>query len=361
MKIKAWGLTLFIFASVMDIQAWAAGEPAVFLTGGVGARALGMGSAYTALADDASSVYWNPAQLGWQENFEVTAMYADLGLDSVYNYTGMILPISFASLGGGWIHQSTTNIEQTNNLGKSLGETDTANDAFLIGYGQPLGEVLSFGFTAKIIHQKISSFSASGLGVDLGFLLNFEPMRVAINVQNLNSPELKGDSYWDSNQKITETIPRKFKVGLAYKTERIFKIGQAVSTRNRQTFPDSNVTEWTPQPPENQQEIATGEVSENKNTARFSLPLEINWALDISLTPNSTQNIALAPGMECWFNRKYALRAGWNGNDFNHAHAFYHNLSFGASAIFGFLELDYAYVIHEDLDNTHRFSTSFLF
>ena len=36
---------------------------AEFLSHGVGARALGMGSSFVSIADDATAAYWNPAGL----------------------------------------------------------------------------------------------------------------------------------------------------------------------------------------------------------------------------------------------------------------------------------------------------------
>ena len=46
-----------------------------FLKLGVGARAMGMGSAYVALADDPTELYWNPAGLGAVEGSQVTVMH----------------------------------------------------------------------------------------------------------------------------------------------------------------------------------------------------------------------------------------------------------------------------------------------
>ena len=40
-----------------------AGAPGSFLNFGTGARSQAMGSAFTALCDDASAIYWNPAGL----------------------------------------------------------------------------------------------------------------------------------------------------------------------------------------------------------------------------------------------------------------------------------------------------------
>ncbi|NMC43939.1 MAG: hypothetical protein GYA46_08465, partial [candidate division Zixibacteria bacterium] len=47
----------------VTIAADGALSTAGFLRVGVGAKAMGLGEAFTAVADDASAVYWNPAGL----------------------------------------------------------------------------------------------------------------------------------------------------------------------------------------------------------------------------------------------------------------------------------------------------------
>ena len=43
-----------------------------FLRVGLGARAVGLGGAFSALADDVTAIYWNPAGLAQIENREVS-------------------------------------------------------------------------------------------------------------------------------------------------------------------------------------------------------------------------------------------------------------------------------------------------
>ena len=38
---------------------------------GVGGRALGMGGAYVAIGDDVTSIYWNPAGLGFLDKGQI--------------------------------------------------------------------------------------------------------------------------------------------------------------------------------------------------------------------------------------------------------------------------------------------------
>ena len=73
---------------------------APFLRMGVGARALGMGGAFTAVADDATASYWNPAGLTKIENIEATFMYAaNMSVDRQLNYFGYAQWLGVGGLG----------------------------------------------------------------------------------------------------------------------------------------------------------------------------------------------------------------------------------------------------------------------
>ncbi|KER10481.1 MAG: hypothetical protein HY22_04560 [[Candidatus Thermochlorobacteriaceae] bacterium GBChlB] len=74
---KIWILAAFLLISAAadaqnELDALRQSQPSF----GVGARALGMGSAYTAIADDYSAMFFNPAGLGQIKRFE-----ANLGFD----------------------------------------------------------------------------------------------------------------------------------------------------------------------------------------------------------------------------------------------------------------------------------------
>jgi len=57
---------------------------------GMGARALGMGGAFVAVADDANAIYYNPAGLALIDGHDVTSMYSTLL--GAGNYFGVLCP-----------------------------------------------------------------------------------------------------------------------------------------------------------------------------------------------------------------------------------------------------------------------------
>src|SRR6266850_6391202 len=71
------GTLAFMGALLLPTPALATRYAGEFLRIGVGARALGMGSAFVGLADDGTSAYWNPAGLATLRSREATAMHAE--------------------------------------------------------------------------------------------------------------------------------------------------------------------------------------------------------------------------------------------------------------------------------------------
>ena len=76
----------FIAFSAANVMAQGGGLPGAFMSYGAGARGLGMGGAFFAVADDASASYWNPAALTLLERKEFTAMQATLFADTTLNF-----------------------------------------------------------------------------------------------------------------------------------------------------------------------------------------------------------------------------------------------------------------------------------
>ncbi len=78
---------------------------APFLQIGVGSRAIGMGGAFVATANDASAMYWNPAGLGKLNSAELIFVHTNWLADITFDYAGVILPLGkIGTLGAGITH-----------------------------------------------------------------------------------------------------------------------------------------------------------------------------------------------------------------------------------------------------------------
>ena len=81
---------------------------------GVSARALGLGGAYVAVANDASAIYYNPASTIRTQSYNILLMHAQsFGGLVTNNYLGLIHSNQRNSAGLGILHNSIPNIKLT--------------------------------------------------------------------------------------------------------------------------------------------------------------------------------------------------------------------------------------------------------
>src|SRR6059036_2691225 len=76
----------------------------------VGPRAIGMGGAFSAVADDASALFWNPAGLARVGHQEISASHANLfGTDIHDDVASFVLPLSPGrAAAADWYHSGFT-------------------------------------------------------------------------------------------------------------------------------------------------------------------------------------------------------------------------------------------------------------
>ena len=59
---------------------------------GSGARAMGMGNGYTALAEDATAVYYNPAALPYLNSQQISFLHTILFEGTIYDFASYVYP-----------------------------------------------------------------------------------------------------------------------------------------------------------------------------------------------------------------------------------------------------------------------------
>lgn len=153
-----------------------------FLNIGVGARALGMGNTQTALAEDATAMYWNPAgMLDNTDKYNIALMHAEyFGGIAQYDYVGFSTPVDKqSSIGVALIRFGIDDIPDTRFLYDANGRIDynnirffsAADYALLVSYARKITVLrtkeLQLGGSAKIIYRNAGDFAnAWGFGVD---------------------------------------------------------------------------------------------------------------------------------------------------------------------------------------------------
>ncbi len=210
-----------------------------FLTLGVGARPLGLGGSFAAIADDSTAAYWNPAGLGRLRHSEAAFMHSSLGdLDS-YDFVNYVHPIGrTASLGLSWLRVGIDDIPITAlprpaspvspaNRPEQVGSFSSTDNAFFLSYGKQVGLNLGrkrldlfLGGSAKLIYiTALGNTNALGVGGDLGVLWTTRPgLSIGLVAQDFFNTKL----YWNTPPRNpgeasnTDTIEPNLKIGLSY-------------------------------------------------------------------------------------------------------------------------------------------------
>ena len=210
-----------------------------FLTLGVGARALAMGGAGTALSADAYAPYWNSAALGQLTRYEVSFMHSTLNGEDAYDFVSYIHPLKDrGAIGVSWLRVGVDDIPITSlpvvsrpvgptNRPEVVGSFNNTDNAFLLASGWQLpsfrGIDLRLGGTLKLLYMSgYRSTNAIGGGADIGLIAMTNPEKphqLTLGLQASDAFQTK--LYWNTPPPSsdltshTETIPPHLKIGIA--------------------------------------------------------------------------------------------------------------------------------------------------
>ena len=177
---------------------------------GAGARSLGMGGGFTALANDASTVYYNPAGLPELDYQEVSLMHVVLFDKSIYDVATWVYPLTeHTGLGVGFMRLGTIDITRRVDF-IDQGTFNYATWQFLLSYGRRFGGRFSAGFSVKIASETIDNLSDFGIGGDFGVRAGiYRGLSAGVMLRDILQPRFKLDS-------LVESTPRSIAAGLAY-------------------------------------------------------------------------------------------------------------------------------------------------
>jgi len=172
---------------------------AQFLKIPVGAKAIAMGSTSTSVADNISTLHWNPAGIASLQKVGLSVEHSVWIADIQHNVLGFVLPLGKESSIGFGVNQvtsgdiETTTIEKPTGTGTFYNATDMA---ISVSYARYLTEQVSVGVTAKYINQRIWNTSANSVAFDLGVLLHpgWYGMKMGLSFQNFGPEMTMGGS-----------------------------------------------------------------------------------------------------------------------------------------------------------------------
>lgn len=198
---------------------------AEFLKTGAGARALGMGEAFTAVAEGAEGIYYNPAGLASLRRPSFHYSRTELLRFFHHDFAAYAHPIGHGALGVAFTRMSQDSLPLVTNQNATIGKFSPHSEAVTLGYAHrfaaedpersdrdyfreswvvpgvtrplkherdPWQGAVSAGVALKVIHENIYEYSASAVAVDGGLIyhpLGLERLSLGLAFRNLGGRE----------------------------------------------------------------------------------------------------------------------------------------------------------------------------
>jgi hypothetical protein len=288
----------FFFCTLISTDEYYTGA---FMELGMGARALGMGNAFTGLADDPTAFYWNPAGLAQLSKQHIFIMHSGDFEGLVKTNSGaFVQPCGPYTLSAAfsWTYIPGIPISDSTESGYEVTKLVTASDYTLyFTYARSFAPI-NVGVTVKPVFRDWGIATAYGIETDVGLLSTFKGMKFGVNLVNL----LGSPIYWQDSVATRDQLPMLLRSGCSiHETFRIGKIAASVAL----------------------------DTSPERRVAQFK-----TFHSDVHL------------GIEYSWQDKLALRAGWDRGIFcGGCGIAYRNLSF-----------DYGMKLHPELNIINRLS-----
>ncbi|MCX6136564.1 MAG: PorV/PorQ family protein [Ignavibacteriales bacterium] len=289
---------LFLFAVFVSTSASAGvGTGLPFLKLGIGARSIAMGESFTAIADDASASFYNPAALTLAQKPSLSLMHKQWIGGVTTAYLGAVLPGETFSYALSINSTGLDGIEERMQPGPATGSFGLHDYAATGTIGYRISDDLSIGLSARFLFEKIYIEESSGYSADIGATYRqSRHLSFGAAITNIGSMSPLANE--------STPLPTALRGGAAYADELTSTISSVLSGDAIKVFGDDGMR--------------------------------------------------LHVGGEVTYDRLFSLRCGYQ---FGYEAK---GLSAGFGICYGILSFDYAFVpFTESLGDTHTFSLSF--
>jgi len=325
-----------------------------FLDIPLGARAVGLGSAYGAVANDGTAFYWNPAGVALINRHLISLTYADQyeGFGQ-YNFIGYNHQLSSDyAFSVAWIRYSVGTISEFKALEDNAvdrGQPDYSFDKYYLGTFDYTDNAIFFSF-AKLNHIRLN----------LGWLYNEFPLELPIGV---NFKIITGGTNGISGQgnlangEINKDV-KKFGIGVDIGTMIMFGMNDLLEMPSLGDFAVGiNLQDATGT------SAQWNKISSTTTAARDVTPPNLKFAMSyiqpiaswesnilFSFERNNRYDASYRWGMEYEYKKTMSLRLGIDQN----------NVSYGVGVSFQRFQIDYA-LVNQSLGSVHRISAGYKF
>ena len=322
MKLKTLAAAVVILLSAAQAfsQNKVGTTAAPFLGIAAGPRAVGMGGAFTAVANDPSALYWNPAGISRTGRTAFLLEHTDYLVGTSYNFFAGVVAIDQDDAIGLAVTELdygsdlVTTVSQPN----GTGETWSASDwAVGLSYARNLTDRFSIGGTAKMIMQNIWHESATGWAVDAGvlYITPFNNMKIGMDIANFGTEMTMGGTdllvSYDPAPSIAgnnKNIPAEYYTN-SYPLPLFFRVGLAMDVVHSHT---------------NRLTLAVDAVHPSNEVQSMNVGAEYAWNKFLYLRagykslfiPNSQEGLTLGVGIRYEISMNLRLRLDYGYENF---------------------------------------------
>jgi long-subunit fatty acid transport protein len=295
-KKPALVLILTITTFFINNLIFAAGtSSAQFLKLGAGARAAGMGDAFTSISDDVTAAYWNPAGLAQIKKTELSMMHNTYLVDTQYQFLGAAFPVKSNTVAFSFFRLDHGDIDEYSGSDVKIGSFDAGSTAINISFARKISEGFLLGVSGKYVSENIDSEKASTFAGDIGLLLTQGKFNFGLSLQHLGG----GLTFVQEESPLPQT----------------FRLGTSTKFLNEKLLAALD----------------------------FSKPQDDSGTLHLGAEFRALSAIALRGGYQTTPGNQLDV-SGLKG------------ISGGLGATLGLFTLDYAFIPFGDLGNTHKIS-----
>lgn len=218
-KVYVLLFAIFLLTSLASAETGEAGFK--FLDIGVGPRAIALGNTFTAVPNDVTALYWNPAGIADIRYSEYQFTHINWLFDIKYEQLYGAMNVGKGKnrvIGIGLLYLYQEEFPIINDY-LTTGETFKSDDLIInLGYAFQFTKNFAAGIGAKFIKDSLGDISSSGISFDLGAIYKMELFNFSyLPYNNFNIGLTVKDIAPSSRiNSVTSSLPMKIKLGLLY-------------------------------------------------------------------------------------------------------------------------------------------------